>query len=121
MLKTVLLVLLYASILGAASVKAQEGSAPSQKCAIGPQERMYGQTKWLLYGCDGGSAAAIVPAKGNPAAPFFFLLFRDGGGIKIYGEGVGDKNASDAAMKELKNLAGAALEKVLLDAQSPKR
>jgi hypothetical protein len=121
MRKTVLVALLYSSMLGAASAEGQEGSVPSQNCTIGPQERTYGKTKWLLYGCDGGSAAVIVPTKGNPAAPFFFLVFRDGGSIRIYGEGVGNKNASDAAMRELKSLPGEALEKVLLDAQSSKR
>lgn len=99
----------------------QQGQAPSQQCAIGPQERSFGKTKWLLYGCDGATAAALVPAKGNPAAPFFFLVFRDGASYRIYGEGLGDKNATGAAMEELKSLPGEALAQLVLEAQALKR
>jgi len=107
--------------LGHGLALGQDGQPPSQQCAIGPQEKMFGQTKWLLYGCDGATAAALVPAKGNPAAPFFFLIFRDGTGFKIYGEGIGDKNASGAAMSDLKSLPGEALAQIVTDAQTPRR
>jgi hypothetical protein len=106
---------------GSAFASGQDTPASSQQCAIGPQERTFGQTTWLLYGCDGATAAALVSAKGNPAAPFYFFIFRDGGGYRIYGEGVGDKNASDAAMRDLKSLPGEALARLVLEAQSPKR
>jgi len=99
----------------------QDGQAPSQKCSIGPQEKSFGKTKWLLYGCTGATAAALVPAKGNPAAPFFFLVFRDGASYKIYGEGLGDKNATGAAMEDLKSLPGEALAQLVLEAQAPNR
>jgi len=100
---------------------AQEGQAPSQKCVVGPQERSFGKTKWLLYGCDGTQAAALVPAKGNPAAPFFFLVFRDGENYQIYGEGLGDKNATGAAMAELKSLPEEALAQLVIEARGLKR
>lgn len=99
----------------------QEGQPPSQQCAIGPQEKIYGKTQWLLYGCDGAAAAALVPAKGNPAAPFFFIIFRDGANYKIYGEGLGDKKVSGAVMEELKSLPGEALAQLVLEAQAPRR
>lgn len=99
----------------------REGQAPSQKCAIGPQEKTFGKTKWLLYGCDGATSAVLVPAKDNPAAPFFLLVFRDGASYKIYGEGLGDEKATGAAMEDLKSLPGEALAQLVLEAQAPKR
>lgn len=98
----------------------QEGQAPLQQCAIGPQERTFSHTKWLLYGCDGAMAAALVPAKGNPAAPFFFVVFRDGASYRVYGEGLGDKKVTGAVMEELKSLSAAALAQLILEAQAPK-
>lgn len=99
----------------------QESPTPSQQCTIGPLEKTFGQTKWLLYGCDSAQAAVLVPAKGNPAAPFFFLVFRDGASYRIYGEGLGDKKVTGAVMEELKSLPGEALAQLVLDAQAPKR
>lgn len=112
---------LFFALQCSAFAEGQDGQAPSAKCAIGPQERTYGQTKWLLYGCEGIKAATLVPAKGNPAAPFFFLVFHDEGKYKIYGEGIGDKKTSDAAMRDLENLSAVALAKMILDAQSYRR
>ena len=74
-----------------------------------------------IYGCVGATAAALVPAKGNAAAPFFFLVFRDGASYKIYGEGLGDKVSTEAAMEDLKSLPGEALAELMLEAQAPKR
>lgn len=99
----------------------EEGQAPSQQCAIGPQEKTFGQTKWLLYGCDGATAAALVPAKGSPAAPFFFIVFREGANYKIYGEGLGDKKVTGAVMEELKSLPSEALAQLVMEAQAPRR
>jgi len=33
----------------------------------------------------------------NPATPFFFIVRPDGDGIVLYGEGTGDKSATEPA------------------------
>ncbi|TFW28251.1 hypothetical protein [Massilia horti] len=92
------------------------GPGESKNCDVGPTEKMFGKTKWLLYGCNDAQTAVIVAAEGNPAAPFYFLVFREVDSYRIYGEGAGDKKASGAAMKELKALNGKALANLVIEA-----
>lgn len=83
-------------------------------------EKTFGHTKWLLYGCNDAKTAVIVSAEGNPAAPFYFIVFREADNYRLYGEGTGSKTASGAALKELQALSGAALANLVSEANRPK-
>ena len=73
-------------------------------CKIGPTEKSFGGTKWLVYGCDDKASVVVVTAPGNPAMPFYFFFQRDGGGYHLHGEGTGDKKFTDAAYRDLSAL-----------------
>jgi hypothetical protein len=60
---------------------------------------------WLLYSCDDGKSLVVVSAPGSPAAPFYFMLWAQGAGYHLSGEGTGSKALTDAALKELKALS----------------
>lgn len=96
----------------------QEGA--SKSCTIGPTEKIFGQTKWLLYGCNDSTTAVIVSAEGNPASPFYFIVFRDAENYRIYGEGTGSKTASAAALKDLQAMSGTALAGLVSEASRAK-
>lgn len=70
-------------------------------CEIGPVEKTYGGTKWLVYGCDDKTTLTIVAAPDNPATPFHFIFYLDGASYRLQGDGTGDKGPADAANKEL--------------------
>ena len=74
-------------------------------CKIGPIEKTYGGTKWLVYGCDDKTSIVIVTATGNPAMPFYFLFSQTKEGYQLLGEGTGDKTFTDAAHKDLAALS----------------
>ncbi|MEK6770507.1 MAG: hypothetical protein AABY62_02535 [Pseudomonadota bacterium] len=82
---------------------------PSQKCDVGPLNKTYGKTPWLVYSCnndkaEGNAMVVLVSAPGNPAMPFVFFFYVKDGGYRLYGEGAGSKEASGAALNELQQL-----------------
>jgi len=77
---------------------------PQMKCEVGPINRMFGGTPWLVYSCDDQSSMVVVSAPGNPAMPFYFFLKIDSGAYKIIGEGAGVKSKSDAAARDIQKL-----------------
>jgi len=79
-------------------------AGPDLNCRIGPIEKSYGGTKWLVYGCDDKVSVVVVTAPGNPAMPFYFFFQRDGGGYHLHGEETGDKKFTDTAYKDLSAL-----------------
>jgi hypothetical protein len=81
-----------------------------------PTEKIFGKTKWLLYGCGDAVTAVLVSAQGNPASPFYFVVFRDADGYTVYGEGTGSKIASSAALKDLQGMSGTALAELVSEA-----
>ncbi len=121
MLKVSLALFVLALVVVGRANDAYAGTSPSMNCAIGPQERIFGKTKWLLYGCEGAKAAVLVSAEGNPALPFYFFVLRESNSYKISGEGTGDKLASGAALKDLKRLTPEALADLVRAASMPKR
>jgi hypothetical protein len=76
---------------------------PQLDCHVGPLDKVYGGTHWLVYACNDNQTAVAVSAPGNPASPFYFILSGKGG--KLQGEGTGDKSATDAAYSELSRLS----------------
>ncbi len=47
----------------------------------------------------------IVSAPGNAAMPFYFTFYPHENGYRLYGEGTGRKDATEAAFEELKALS----------------
>jgi hypothetical protein len=89
-----------ASILPVVAAQA----APAVDCRIGPVEKTFGGTKWLVYGCDDKTSVVVVTAPGNPAMPFYFFFSRTPAGYHLQGEGTGNKTFTDAAYTDLSAL-----------------
>jgi hypothetical protein len=111
------LVFFFAVTLGAAAAEDPVATGESKSCTVGPAKKTFGGTKWLLYGCNDATSAVIVSGAGNPAAPFYFFVFREAGNYRIVGEGAGSKAASGAALKELQALSGKALANLVGEAK----
>ena len=109
------LVLLIAALFAATLVPlaaiSQGSQAESQrenrKCDVGPVNKTYGGTEWLVYSCDDGRTVALVSAPGNPAMPFVFMFYERENAYRLYGEGAGKKEVTAAAFDELKALSKA--------------
>jgi hypothetical protein len=86
------------------------------KCKIGPIDHSFGGTEWQVFACDDGRSVLAVTKAGNPAAPFHFILAATDIGHEVYGEGSGDKAASDAAYADLQKLDEAAIAKLYAEA-----
>lgn len=91
-------------------------------CKTGPIDHSFGGTEWLVYACNDGRSILARAKPGNPAAPFYFIIAATEKGHELYGEGTGDKAASDAAYADLQKLDEAAIAKLHTDATavSPK-
>ena len=98
----VLVVVLYASIL---TPNLAMGADEPLKCDIGPIQKTYGKTQWVVYSCADGRTVVIHSAPGNPAMPFYFMFFPREDGYRLYGEGTGRKEATAAAHEELKTFS----------------
>lgn len=114
-----LILLLSITFSASAGEEAPQGN-PSKSCTVGPTEKVFGKTKWLLYGCNDSTTAVIVSAEGNPASPFVFIVFRDADKYTVHGEGTGSKVASAAAAKDLQAMSGTALAGLISEAAGPK-
>jgi hypothetical protein len=95
---------------------------PSQKCDVGPINKTYGKTPWLVYSCnnkkaEGNAMVVLVSAPGSPAMPFVFFFYIKDGGYHLYGEGTGNKEATDAALSELQKLSEPEITKLIVQTQ----
>jgi hypothetical protein len=90
--------LLTFALIAAGGANAQEVQL---NCNIGPVERTFGGTPWVVYGCDDGRSLVIATSADNPAKPFIFVIAWGPHGHRVQGEGSGDRNASAAAFNEL--------------------
>lgn len=86
------------------------------KCKVGPIDHRFGGTEWQVYACDDGRSLLAVTKDGNPAAPFHFIIAATEKGHELYGEGSGDKAASDAAYAALQKLDEAAIARLYAQA-----
>ncbi|GAB2493512.1 hypothetical protein GCM10027084_03080 [Pseudoxanthomonas sangjuensis] len=95
------------AIIASAS-HASSDRPPALDCRIGPLHKTYGKTGWLVYACDDSRSIVIVSDQGNPASPFYFIVYvKPDGGMQLYGEGNGKESATRAAFDELKKLSQA--------------
>ena len=96
---------LVSTLLACLTTSAKSGTPTNLNCKTGPVEKIYGGTKWLVYGCDDKQSVLVVTAPGNPAMPFMFVLHATGDSYNLHGEGTGDKKLTDAAVKVLSQLS----------------
>lgn len=76
-------------------------------CGTGPITKIFGGASWHVRSCD-GIALHVLAEPGNPAFPFYFLVYpskTEKGRFVIEGEGTGDKQASAAALVEIRRLS----------------
>ncbi|MBL6615082.1 MAG: hypothetical protein ISP49_05095 [Reyranella sp.] len=85
---------------------AQGPSEPRITCDRGPFDtKTYGRTAWDLYGCSDNRSIAIVTARGNPGAPFYFLFAERNGQYQLSGEGTGLPEVTRQAYDDLRRLS----------------
>lgn len=100
---------------------AQVGAEPApMKCDIGPIERDFGGSPWIVYSCEDGKSVVLVSGADNPAAPFVFIAHPDGEHYRIHGEGNGDKAASDRAGDALRALGDDGIRDLLRETRKPR-
>jgi YD repeat-containing protein len=102
-----LLLLLLTTLLAVSVDAAAQGPAePRITCDRGPFEtKTYGGTAWDLYGCSDNRSIAIVTARGNPGAPFYFLFTERNGQYQLSGEGTGRPEVTRQAYDALRRLS----------------
>lgn len=115
---TILLLGIFASASWA-SVPSEEERPPDLNCEVGPLQKTYGQTAWLVYACNDSRSVVIASDKGNPALPFYFILYvKPDGDMHVYGEGTGKKSATQAAFDEIKLLTQTDVAELVKQAQA---
>lgn len=87
-------------------------------CNVGPIQRIYGGTPWVVYGCDDGKSLVVASGAGNPASPFYFVLAWSDAGYAVSGEGSGSRDASAAALSDLRALTRQQIEALYIEAQT---
>ena len=117
-MKQTLVPAIAALVLSVASTisQAQTGasSAGPMDCKVGPIEKTYGGSKWLVYGCSDGKSVVFVTPPDSPASPFYFSLTPD----RLFGEGTGNTNATDAAYAEIHALTSDDLAELVRETQA---
>ncbi|MET3116453.1 hypothetical protein AAKU64_000659 [Undibacterium sp. GrIS 1.8] len=108
--------LLSALLLFGSSTFAAE---PNINCKIGPVTKTFGGSSWLVFGCSDKRSVVVVTASGSIAAPFYFMFAFGTSGYKLYGEGTGNKAATDAAYKDLIELSASQIDGLFSEASRP--
>lgn len=88
----------------ALSAESPDTKAP-MKCEVGPVTKSFGGNPWSVYSCNDNGSLVIVAADKSPASPFYFMFFQKDGKYQLTGEGTGSKAATDAAYKQLSQMA----------------
>ena len=94
-----------ALLVAQAAAQPQHGQKPSLQCERGPLHKNYGGSPWLVYSCSDDKTLVILSDAGNPASPFYFIIYPKDGQYSMSGEGNGSKAASDAAFEDLQKLS----------------
>ena len=114
------LALLSSATLTAAA--AQGPSEPRLTCERGPfGSRTYGGTAWDLYGCSDNRSLAVVTARGNPGAPFYFLFVERDGQFQLSGEGTGLPTFTRRAYDDLRRLSDQDIKALVRETQKGPR
>ena len=70
-------------------------------CEVGPIDRDYGGSTFEVYSCDDGKSVVASAKRGSKAYPFYFIVSPANGEVRLYGQGDGDSEASQAAFNDL--------------------
>ncbi len=89
------------ALLAAASLAEPQAGQAELQCQTGPATKHLGGNDWAVYACADGRSVVVAAGAPNPASPFFFIIQPDGDGIILYGEGTGDKAATEPAYNAL--------------------
>jgi hypothetical protein len=92
-------------------------------CSTGPVTKRFGGTSWLVRSCD-DEALVILADPENPAFPFYFFVYpseTEKGRFMIDGEGTGNKQASEAALAEIRLLPATALAALIAETKQQKK
>jgi hypothetical protein len=87
-------------------------------CTVGPVTKSYGNSEWLVYGCDDGRSVVVISSPGSAATPFVFFVVYGRVGLELHGEGNGNKAATDAAYASLKALTDDDVAKLYAEAKA---
>jgi len=102
-------------LLALASGQVAAAERPQLDCRTGPVTKIYGGTEWLVYSCSDNRSIVVVAKPDNPAFEFYFILAPGTDDVELYGEGVGDKAATEPAFQDLKLLSPAGVAAVVAE------
>lgn len=103
-----------AAVLALSLQVAVEQTGPTPlACEVGPVEREYGGSDWLVYGCSDERSFVLVSSPDSPANPFVFMFLFADESYRIRGEGNGDQHATSAAFEELSKLTPAEISDIV--------
>ena len=114
------IILLAGLVFAQSAAVGEEPAEESGACDIGPVLKVYGGNEWNIYSCTTPDQLVVVSAPGNPAMPFYFVLYMKDGERRLTGEGNGSKEASAAAYEELRSIADSEEEIAALIAETRK-
>ena len=98
-------VILATAIFVCAAAHGEQGGPPQpMACGNGPVERTYGETQWLVFGCDDRRSVVIVSAPGSPAGPFVFRFLARGDSYVLQSQGTGNRDYTKLAYGELRKM-----------------
>jgi len=79
----------------------EDGVDKELTCEVGPVDREYGGSAFSIYSCDDGQSVVAVAKPKSRAFPFYFIVSPHGDGVRLYGEGDGNEDATHAAFADL--------------------
>jgi hypothetical protein len=91
---------------------------PDYRCNTGGMSKTLGMTQWLVYSCDDAQTLVFLSAPQSPANPYYFTVFPHGTEYHVFGEGTGDREATDAAFKEIELFTTADIRALLDETRS---
>jgi hypothetical protein len=97
---------------------AASAQSPSLNCSLGPANRTFGGSDWLIYGCDDQRSVVVISTPGSPAAPFYFMFAYKDGDYRLIGEGAGNKAATEATYRQLSVMKPADIARLFAEASS---
>ena len=94
-----------ALVLGAAWVASATPEAlhtPDLICNVGPLQKTYAKSLWLVYACNDPNTIQIVTDQGNWAKPFYFSIsIQYNGDVTIFSKSTGGKPELVEALNEI--------------------
>jgi hypothetical protein len=91
---------------------------PDYRCSTGGMSKTFGMTEWLVYSCEDAQTLVFLSAPGSKAYPYYFTVFPQGTEYHLFGEGTGDREATDAAFKEIELVTSTDIHALLAETRS---